>query len=159
RPGFIYGPGEKAWMPRLIKNIANGKAMLIDGGTKETNVIYIENLCRAIEAAILNPQAYGQVYNLTDGEKITKKELFAAISDGLKLPRVNKKIPGSVARIACELVSTVAPSLPIDTRRKLSRFSRAAFRLAGVNQGFDISKARTELGYTNLVPFEKGMKE
>jgi nucleoside-diphosphate-sugar epimerase len=28
-----------------------------------------------------------------------------------------------------------------------------------VNQGFSIGKAQRELGYTNVVPFEQGMKE
>jgi 2-alkyl-3-oxoalkanoate reductase len=159
RPGFIYGPGERAWMPRLIGNIGNGKAMLIDGGTKETNVIYIENLCRAIEKAMMNERAYGQAYNLTDGQKISKKQLFDAISNGLGLPPVTKRIPGSIAKVACEVISTIAPVLPSNTRSKLSRFSRAAFRLAGVNQGFDISKAERDLHYTDRVAFEVGMRE
>jgi len=159
RPGFIYCPGEKAWMPRLINSIRTGKAMLIDGGLKETNVIYIENLSRAISAAVLNERAYQQVYNLTDGQKISKKQLFDAIADGLDLPRVRKVIPSVIARPACELISAIAPLMPVDTQRKLSRFSRAAFRLAGVNQGFSIAKAERDLNYVDRIPFESGMKE
>lgn len=159
RPGFIYGPGERAWMPRLINSIATGKAMLIDGGKKETNVIYVENLSRAIKAAILNEKAYGQVYNLTDGQKISKKELFDAIADGLSLPRVKKVVPGVAAKLFCELVSSVAPMMGTDTQRKLARFSRAAFRLAGVNQGFSIAKAERELNYVDRVPFQTGISK
>ncbi|HEY9785526.1 MAG TPA: NAD-dependent epimerase/dehydratase family protein [Candidatus Obscuribacterales bacterium] len=158
RPGFIYGPRERAWMPRLINSISTGKAMLIDGGTKETNVIYVGNLSRAIEGAILNEKAYGRVYNLTDGEKTTKKQLFDAIADGLGLPRVTKVVPGAVARAVCEVVSSLAPLLPEKSRRNLSRFSRAAFRLAGVNQGFSIKRAESDLGYVNRVPFAEGMR-
>jgi nucleoside-diphosphate-sugar epimerase len=157
RPGFIYGPREKSWMPRLITNIKNGKAMLIDGGTRETNVIYVGNLCRAVEKSLLNPKAFGQVYNLTDGQKITKKQLFDAISDGLGLPRVSKNVPRPVAKLACEVVSAIAPMLPPDAQKNLTRFSRAAFRLAAVNQGFDISKAERDLAYTNRIPFSEGM--
>jgi 2-alkyl-3-oxoalkanoate reductase len=158
RPGFIYGPKEKAWMPRLINSIAQGKAMLIDGGDKETNVIYVGNLSQAIELAILNQQSYGEVYNLTDGERVSKKQLFDAIADGLRLPRVTKTIPSAVARTACEVVSTIAPLLPLSARKGLARYSRAAFRLAGVNQGFDISKAERELNYVKRIPFAEGMK-
>ncbi len=159
RPGFIYGPGEKAWMPRLINSIATGKAMLIDNGVKQTNVIYVENLSHAITSAILNQNAYGQVYNLTDGQKVTKKELFDAIADGLSLPRVKKVVPGAAAKMVCEVVSKVAPLLPNDTQRKLARFSRAAFRLAGVNQGFSIAKAERELNYVDRVPFSQGISK
>lgn len=159
RPGFIYGPRERAWMPRLINSIATGKAMLIDGGTKETNVIYVGNLSRAVEGAILNDRAYGMVYNLTDGQGITKKRLFDAIADGLALPRVTKKIPGVVARSVCEIVSRIAPRLSTEKQKALSRYSRAAFRLAGVNQGFSIRRAEKDLGYTDRIPFDKGMME
>ncbi len=159
RPGFIYGPRERAWLPRLIESLASGKAVLIDGGRKETNVIYIGNLCRAIEASLLNERCYGKVYNLTDGQKVTKKQLFDAICDGLGLPRVTRSIPQPVARLACEVVSRVAPLLPPASRGKLSRFSRAAFRLAGVNQGFDISRAERDLDYTERTPFAAGMAE
>lgn len=159
RPGFIYGPGEKAWMPRLINSIATGKAMLIDNGTKQTNVIYVENLSHAIHSAILNEKAYGQVYNLTDGQKVSKKDLFDAIADGLSLPRVKKVVPGAAAKMVCEVVSKVAPLMPTDTQRKLARFSRAAFRLAGVNQGFSIAKAERELNYVNRVPFSQGISK
>jgi len=157
RPGFIYGPGERAWMPRLISSLTAGKAMLIDGGNRATNVIYVENLCRAAEAALLNPRAFGRVYNLTDGQRVTKKMLFDAICDGLAVARVTRKVPQAVARLVCEVVSSFAPLLPVSTQRELSRYSRAAFRLAGVNQGFSIARAELELGYTDRIPFEQGM--
>ncbi|MBI4534331.1 MAG: NAD-dependent epimerase/dehydratase family protein [Candidatus Melainabacteria bacterium] len=159
RPGFIYGPAERAWMPRLIETLASGKAMLIDGGSRETNVIYIGNLCKAAEASLMNPRAFGQVYNLTDGQQITKKQLFDAICDGLGLPRVTRSVPQVVARTVCELVSSIAPYMPYPMQKKYSRFSRAAFRLAGVNQGFSIAKAEDDLGYVDRIAFADGMKE
>lgn len=158
RPGFIYGPMEKAWMPRLIENLRTGKAMLIDGGIKQTNVIYVDNLVTAIQLTIMNPKADKQVFNLTDGETVTKKELFDAICDGMGFKRISREVPGWLAKTACEVVSTFAPFLPPDSRKGLSRFSRAAFRLAGVNQGFDITKAENLLGYTQRTPFGEGMR-
>lgn len=159
RPGFIYGPGERAWMPRLIGNLRAGKAMLIDGGVKQTNVIYVENLVTAIELALMNMRAANQVFNLTDGQVVTKKELFDTICDELAIPRVKRQVPGWLARAACEVVSSFAPMLPPEKRAGLSRFSRAAFRLAGLNQGFDVSKAEAELKYTTRIPFNQGMRE
>jgi len=157
RPGFIYGPGERAWLPRLINSIASQKAMLIDGGNKETNVIYVENLNKAIESTILNPVSYGQVYNLTDGQKVTKKQLFDTISADLSLPYVTKSVPGFLAKFFCELVSNITPILPLKQKMNLARYSRAAFRLAGLNQGFSIAKAERELNYTDRIPFHVGM--
>jgi 2-alkyl-3-oxoalkanoate reductase len=161
RPGFIYGPHERAWMPRLIANIKAGKAMLVDGGKRSTNVIYVENLARAVELAILNPRAYRQTYNLTDGKTPTKKELFDAICNGLDLPLVTKSVPRVVVKTACSVVALISPILSEEARKGLSRFSPGAYRLAAVNQGFSTAKAEEELGYTNLdlTPFNVGMAE
>jgi 2-alkyl-3-oxoalkanoate reductase len=159
RPGFIYGPREKAWLPRLINSIATGKAVLVDGGNRETNVIYVENLNRAVGACIGQPAALGQIYNLTDGPGITKKQLFDAISNRLNLPPVTRNVPAPVVRTFCECISTIAPLLPVEKQRGLARYSRAAFRLVGQNQGFSIKKAEKELGYVDRIPFAEGMAQ
>ena len=157
RPGFIYGPNERTWMPRLVKAVRSGRAMLVGNGDKETNVIYVENLCRAIELSLLNPTAFGQIYNLTDGQRITKRRLFDTISDGLGLPRVKLYIPDIAARLICEFATFASPLSPAPLKTTLSRYSRAAYRLVAVNQGFDISKAERELKYLERIPFEEGM--
>lgn len=159
RPGFIYGPGERAWMPRLITAISNKQAMLIDGGSKETNVIFVDNLSAAIESSFLNEKTYGQVYNLTDGQKITKKELFDTIADNMNLPRVTKKMPSAIAKPMIQVISNAVKLLPPEKHKHFSRFSRAAFRLAGLNQGFSIAKAERDLNYTQRIPFQEGMKK
>lgn len=159
RPGFIYGAGERAWLPRLIASLKSGKAMLIDGGSKDTNVIFVGNLCRAVALAALNERAYGQVYNLTDGEKVSKQRLFNTVASGLQLPAPTKRVPGFIAGPFCEAVSTLAPVLPEGARRALARYSRAAYRLAGINQGFSIKKAESELGYVDRISFAEGMAQ
>lgn len=158
RPGFIYGAMERAWMPRLLENLRTGRAMLIDGGSKECNVIYVENLVTAIKLAMLNPKADRQVFNLTDGERVTKKQLFDTICDCMGYKRIERKVPGFLAKPVCEIVSALAPYLPEANRKNLTRFSRAAFRLAGVNQGFSIEKAKSVLAYTERIPFAEGMR-
>jgi nucleoside-diphosphate-sugar epimerase len=159
RPGFIYGPHEQAWMPRLMQALKKGRALVVGGGVKETNVIYVKNLSRAISLALLNSVAYGQVYNLTDGQRITKKELFDTIADELDLPRARIHVSVGFAKAICEISSFAAPWAPPVLEPLLSRYSRPAFRLAAINQGFDITKAERELGYTERIPFSAGMSE
>jgi len=157
RPGFIYGPSERTWMPKLIQAMKKGRAMLVGDTKKETNVIYVENLCRAIESAILNAKAYGQIYNLTDGQSVSKRLLFDTICDELNLPRVSLIIPAFAARLLVESASMVTPLVPNYFKNKLARYSRAAYRLVAVNQGFDISKAERDLGYVERISFIEGM--
>ncbi len=159
RPGFIYGPHERSWLPRVSQAIATGQAMLIDGGVRETNVVYVGNLLAAVKGAILNEQAFNQVFNITDGEKVSKKELFDAIADGLGQPRVKKDLPRWLVKPVCQMVSGITPMLPAASQTKLARFSPAAFRLAAVNQGFSIAKAERILDYNSSkrLPFKEGM--
>ncbi len=157
RPGFIYGPSERTWMPKLIQAMKKGRAMLVGDTEKETNVIYVENLCRAIEASILNAKAYGQIYNLTDGQSVSKRLLFDTICDQLKLPRVSLIIPTFAARLLVESASVLTPLVPNYFKNKLARYSRAAYRLVAINQGFDISKAERDLGYVERISFTEGM--
>jgi nucleoside-diphosphate-sugar epimerase len=161
RPGFIYGPGERSWLPRVSRAIASGQAMLVDGGRRETNVVYVGNLVKAVQAAILNEAAYGQVFNITDGEKVSKKQLFDAIADGIGMPRVKKDLPRWLVKPVCQLVTaaTANKKMSAEAQAKLARFSPAAFRLAAVNQGFSIAKAERILDYNSSkrISFKDGM--
>ncbi len=157
RPGFIYGPNERTWLPRVIEALTAQTAMLVGDGNKETNVIYVANLCRAIELAMLNPKAYGQIYNLTDGEVVSKRKLFNTICDALNLPHVKMSISPLMARFLVEAANLLGPVSPGPIRDRLSKYSLPAFRLVAINQGFDISKAERELNYRDRISFEEGM--
>lgn len=159
RPGFIYGPNEKTWLPKLIYNMRAGTAMLVGDGTKETNLIYVENLCRAIALTINKPVAFGQVYNLTDGELVTKRQLFDVICDQLEIPHVKLAISMPMARMLVNMSTAIARIAPPKLKGRLALFSRPALRLVGLNQGFDISKAERDLGYTDRIPFAEGMSK
>jgi 2-alkyl-3-oxoalkanoate reductase len=157
RPGFIYGPNERAWMPRVINLLKTRRAMLVGNGDKDTNVIYVGNLCKAIVSAILREKTYGQIYNLTDGQKISKRKLFDTISDELGLPRVALYIPEWTAHFLVDSACILAPISPPPMKNFLCQYSRPALRLAAYNQGFNISKAESELNYVDRIPFEEGM--
>jgi len=157
RPGFIYGPNERSWLPKLIAAMRWRTAMLVGDGSKETNLIYVENLCRAIILAIKNPVAYGQIYNLTDGQWVSKRQLFDVICTGLNISKNRLYIPMFVARSLVDFSSFMAMCAPLRMKSRMAVFSRPALRLAGLNQGFDISKAESQLGYIDRIPFEEGM--
>jgi nucleoside-diphosphate-sugar epimerase len=159
RPGFIYGPNETSWLPKLIYNMKAGTAMLVGDGSKETNLIYVENLCRAIDLAMMNPVAFGEIYNLTDGEHVTKQQLLEEIAVRLAIAKVRIRISLPMARLLVNLSSALALCAPPRLKSRLALFSRPALRLVGLNQGFDISKAERELGYTDRIPFAVGMKK
>lgn len=160
RPGFIYGEGERSWLPRVIASIRGGQAVLVDGGKRQTNVVYAGNLSRAVMLCLLNEKSYGQVFNITDGEPVTKKQLFDAVADACGSPRIKKDLPRWLLQPVCTLVTAFARGASAPVRAGLARFSPAAFRLVAVNQGFSIKKAQTLLGYPDkqCLPFAEAMQ-
>src|SRR5437870_2399054 len=87
RPGFIYGPRDRTVLPKLIRALRQRQMRYIGGGTRALNTIYVGNLVDAIFLAIDKPEAVGQVFNLTDGEFVSKRKFIDAIADGMHLAR------------------------------------------------------------------------
>ena len=143
RPGFIYGPGDKVFLPTVIQNLKAGKVILIDGGKKLLNLTYMGNLIEAMELALDKKESVGEVFNITDGEKISKQKFFFTVADLMRLARPSRSIPFSMARLLS----------------RVGILSRLKLRFAGQNQLFSIAKAERLLGYRHPIHFEEAMKE
>jgi nucleoside-diphosphate-sugar epimerase len=157
RPGFVYGSRDRTVLPKLIKRMTNGKIHYLGGDRRALNTIYIGNLVDAVFLAVENPGAIGQVYNLTDGEAVSKRRFFEAVADGMGLPRSKQLLPrwlgGVVARV-----------LERRMRRALARgkqplITPAQFKFLLLNLDFSIEKAKHELGYRPRFTFDQGMRE
>ena len=125
-------------------------------GKRAINCIYVGNLVEAIFLVAEQPKAVGQVYNLTDGEFISKRRFIEAIADRLGLPRPTRSIPLWLARI-------VAWQMERQARRSGTsqppRLTQARLKLFGLNLDYSIDKAKRELGYRPSVPFDQAMNE
>jgi nucleoside-diphosphate-sugar epimerase len=156
RPGFIYGPRDRTVLPRLIENLKQGKVPYLAKGKYALNTIYVGNLVEAAFLAAEKPPALGQVYNLTDGEAVSKKRFIDAVADGLGAPRPTRSVPLWLAR-------AVAWVLERRARRRGAerppRLTQGRLKFLGLNLDFSIDKARRELGYQPRFTFEQGMAE
>ena len=87
RPGFIYGPRDRTVLPNLIEKLRQHKVRYIGGGRGAMNCIFVGNLVDATLLAMEKPEAVGQVYNVTDGEAVSKRRFIEAVADGVGAPR------------------------------------------------------------------------
>lgn len=154
RPGFIYGPGDHSFLPTVIQNLKDGKVILIDHGKKLLNLTYVGNLIEATELALTKEEAVGEIFNLTDGEEVSKQKFFNTIADLVGFPRPSKSIPFFLARILCMLFTGTYKLFRIKSTPPISRMK---LRFAGQNQQFDITKAESLLGYRHKIHFDKGI--
>ncbi len=157
RPGFIYGPRDRTVLPQLIETLRQRMLRFIGYSSRAMNTIYVGNLVDAVFLAIEKPQAVGNVYNLTDGEFVSKKRFIESITSALNLPRPRPvPVPLFVARIVARTTEWMAKKTGSSAPPRLTQ---ARLKFLGLNLDFSIERARRDLGYQPRVPFAKAMEE
>jgi nucleoside-diphosphate-sugar epimerase len=151
RPGFVYGPRDRTVMPRLIANLRAGKIRYPGGGQRALNTIYVGNLVQAVFLALEQTQAVGQVFNLTDGEFVSKRRFIDGVADALNLPRPTKTPPLWLARALTWIEEKKARWRGA---KEAPRYTKARLKFIALDLDFSIEKAKRELGYRPHYPFD-----
>jgi len=141
RPGFVYGPGDRHVLPRLIERIQSGKMKLIGDGKKLLNNTYSGNLSDAVILALQKDGVLGETFNIRDERLVTREEFMGAIADYLGRPRPGK-VPLWVARTLAGVVEPLArarrkPEAPILTKARI--------KFLTLNLDYSIAKAKQML--------------
>jgi nucleoside-diphosphate-sugar epimerase len=157
RPGFVYGPRDKSVMPRLITRLKQGKVHYLGGDRRALNCIYVANLADAVLLAAESPNAVGQVYNLTDGEPVTKERFLGGVADALNLKKPHQRLPRWLAGILMRILERQVRRATAAGREPW--LTPAQFKFLLLNLDFSIAKAKRELGYEPRVSFDEGLRE
>ncbi|MCS7045996.1 MAG: NAD-dependent epimerase/dehydratase family protein [Gemmataceae bacterium] len=156
RPGFIYGPGDRTVLPRIIDNLRCRLIRYPGGGRRLLNTIFIRNLVDAVFLALENDAAVGEAFNVTDGEVVSKRRFIEKIADALDLPRPGLGPPLWVARHVTWWYETL---WRLFGAKHAPPYSFAKLKFIGYNLDFSIEKARRILGYRPRVAFDDAMAE
>jgi nucleoside-diphosphate-sugar epimerase len=155
KPSWLYGPRDRASMPRLIRAIRAGKARLIGDGTNRLNLTYAGNEAEGCILAATNEKALGQAYNLSSDGAIQQREYINRIAEFLGCPPVTRKVPYRVARGAAFLMELFGHALGRKTPPLVTRYS---VWLIGRKCFFSSEKARRELGWKATVGYDEGIR-
>ncbi|MEA3305987.1 MAG: NAD-dependent epimerase/dehydratase family protein, partial [Candidatus Omnitrophota bacterium] len=156
RPGFVFGPGDKKFLPRMLKLLKEKKFMFLGSGKNIMNLIFIDNLIDVLIKAGLKEKAAGRIYNVTNKDKLTMKEFVFMLSDILKFERPRKSIPIPLAKF----IALSMESYGRLTRKKKAPFlTKARIKVASLNLDFDISKTIDDLDYTSRVSIKEGLEK
>jgi nucleoside-diphosphate-sugar epimerase len=155
RPGFIYGPRDRTVLPKLVENLRQGVVRYLGSGEQALNTIYVKNL---VEAAFLAVEkgTVGGVYNLTDGERVSKRRFIEGVAAGLGIPRPTRSVPLWLARALAFVMERAARARGA---RQPPRLTQARLKFLGLNLDFSIDRARRELGYAPPYSFDQGLAE
>ncbi|WP_353932004.1 NAD-dependent epimerase/dehydratase family protein [Okeanomitos corallinicola TIOX110] len=151
RAGDVYGPGSIPWIVRPVLMMRQKLFAYANDGKGVMNHLYVDNLVDAIFLAI-EKEAYGEIFNVTDGEKTSWKEYFIhlAAMEGLpapmSLPKEEMKLFLKVRHQGQKLFRKKADILP----ESVDFMSRP--------HAYSIAKVTDLLNYQPKIDLEEGMK-
>jgi len=156
RPGFIYGPRDRTVLPRLLERLKSGQVKYFGTGEQIMNNTFVVNLVDAIFNCLDNPKTIGQIYNVTDGVCVSKRDFISTVATeaGYAVPQA--AVPLGVARFLTKVSEKVYRMLG---KKEAPLLSNARFKFLGLNLDYSIEKARREFGYAPRFTFQDGMKQ
>ena len=159
RPGWIYGPRDRASFGRFVSLVESGKSFLIGSGQNIVPVVYVRDVAQGlIKAGAAGDETIGRAYTIANDQRVTQAEYLHMIADCLHVPHVSLHVPYqplyAVARMA-ELTWQMlgrrnAGPPPVTTY---------GITLLGGEQMFSIGRARRELGYRPAFDLAHGVAE
>lgn len=148
-PGWVYGPGDRAFFPALAAAIRD-RSMMFWRRRVWLPWVYIDNLADACMVVANHPDALGEGFLAYDGDDgPTLQEVSAAIAMAIGCPPPRRHVPLPIARIAARLAQRYARGEPL-----LRTVDVKAF---GHEWRFSNAKLRS-LGWTPRVATIDGMR-
>jgi len=152
RPGLVYGPGDLHLLGFFVA-IKKGLFHVIDDGKALLHSVYIDDLLAALLLCDEQPQAVGRSYNIAGERPVTVRELATAIAHAL-----DRELPaGSIPLWLANLASDIFALMP-GLKGEHAPLTRSRVKFLTHSRIYDISRAKSELGYTPRVELEEGMK-
>lgn len=155
RPRGIFGPGDTAILPRLIRASQRTGIPLIDGGKAMVDVTYVDNVvdallgCQNADAACL-----GQTYNITNDQPIKVVDLLELLFKKLKYPLKVKPFSYHTADWLARVMELAANTIFLGKEPILTRYTVG---LLAFSQTLNITAAKDRLGYQPHVTLEEGL--
>ena len=157
RPHLIWGPGDNHLVPRIL---ARGKRLArIGTGDNLVDTIYIDNAAHAhllaADQLARSNHLSGRVYFISQDQPVALWWMVDQILAAGGQPPVTRSLSQATAHKIGAVLETVFKFLHLPGEPPLTRF--VADELATAHW-FDISAAKTDLGYRPLVDIPEGLQ-
>jgi nucleoside-diphosphate-sugar epimerase len=153
RPKAIFGPGDRALLPRLLAAARRGRLPQVGAGDNLVDLTFVENVVHALVLALESNSALGRTYFVTNDEHVPLWPTIKQVVARLGIPSAFRQVPFRVAYGAAalmEAVSALTHREPLLTRYTVAILART--------QTYDIGAARRDLGYTPVVSVAEGIE-
>jgi nucleoside-diphosphate-sugar epimerase len=155
RPGWIYGPRDRASFARIARMIETGRMTVVGDGENRLPLIYVRDAARGVLLASEAPQAEGRSYLLVNDEPVTQRDFIAAVAGELDAPLPTRRVP---YWLALKLAGAGEALARLARTRRPPPVMRYGMQLLGGDNRFIITRAREELGFEPLVDLTEGVR-
>lgn len=104
RVAAVYGPRMKGNYPRLVRALRRRRLALVGDGRNRRTLVHEYDVCDAAIAAAERDITAGQIYNVTDGQVHTMREIIEAIAAALEQRPPKLHLPVRPVRIVAGLL-------------------------------------------------------
>lgn len=155
RPSVIYGPGDRYFLPALLKVMRLPVIPLPDDGDTLVELVYVSDVADAALLAASRQAAIGQAYNLTDGRSTTLRDVVETF--GLLTGYAPRIVDISAERL--QYIASLAHEAlaPVNPRLAYVLGSNMVANL-GRDTHYDLRKAERDLGYAPRVGLYEGLR-
>lgn len=155
RPKAIYGPGDNAIFPRLIKAASKHRLPIIGAGDTLTDLTHVDDVVQAITLALEKDEALGKTYVVTGSEAVKIWDVITQVVTGLGHEAPSKRYSLKKAIVVAKILESVWKVLRLRGEPPLTQYTVG---ILGISQTYDTTAIRTELGYEPKISLEDGIK-
>jgi nucleoside-diphosphate-sugar epimerase len=155
RMGYLYGPGDTNTTYRMFHAIEAGTFGWIGNGTARTSLIYVEDACRALIAALTSQRVAGQCINVTDGSAVEWRDLVTEMYRAVGSRRSPRAVPKGIALAVAGLLTAAAHVAGSRTGPALNAYR---VRRSTTDCVYSNEKARDLLGFRPAVSYVEGLR-
>lgn len=156
RPKAIYGPGDTAIFPRIIRLLSTGKMPIIGDGACATNITHVLDVVQSIFQALAVDEAVGEIFLITGGEEVNLWDVIGTIADTLGYARPTRQITTAKAMRIGALLEFLWRTLRLPGEPPLTRYK---VTVMACSQTYSIDRARQILGYQPQVSWSDGVAD
>ena len=155
RPRGIYGAGDTALLPRLLRAARAGPLPRLRGGIARTDLTHVEDVVDAIVATLAaGRDAAGMVFNVSGGEALPIETIVERACAANGVDARWRDLPIGPTLAAVRTNEWIARLCGRRTEPRITAYGLGVF---AYSQTLDISKARAVLGWTPRITFAEGL--
>lgn len=155
RPRGIYGRGDRALLPSLIAAARRGPLPVFGPGEPLTNLTHVDDVVRAVHAAIHAPGAPGRVFHIANTEPLPVRLVAESALAGSGVPVRWRRLPRWAGSGAAHVAEGLAH---FSGHRITPPLTLYLVSLFGYTNTLNCDLARDHLGWSAKLSFTEGLR-